>query len=179
MRADAMDRLQMLGMHQQPRKIIFVIFQPKQDAESDVVDAAVHSAVHRFGMVRIIVLRTRGVELLIAFLVIGLLKQDICADARFLQPAVVFHGGGGYVYIHAADVAVLVMNAVYGMDAFEDIVNRVMDGVFARLDGKTLVALVLERDDLGTQFLLRQLFPRYVLVLRVIGTVYAAVYAVI
>ena len=75
--------------------------------------------------------------------------------------------------------AVFMLDGIDGMDAFEDIVNRVMDGVFARLDGKTLVALVLERDDLGTQFLLRQLFPRYVLVLRVIGTVYAAVYAVI
>ncbi len=71
------------------------------------------------------------------------------------------------------------MHAVDGVDAIEDVLNGVVHRVLAGLDGQPLVAHVLQRDDLGPHLLLRQLAPGDVLVFQVIGTVQAAVDAVV
>ena len=178
-RADAVRRLQMLGVHQEPRKLVFVQFEPEQHAQPHVVDAALHGAVHRLGVVGVVVLRPGRVQALVALPVIGLLEEDVGADARVVQLFVVFHRGGGDVDIHAADRAVLVVNAVNGSDAVEDVLDRVVHGVLARLDGKALVPHVLERRHLGGDLRLRQLFARNVLVFQMVGAVDAAVDAVV
>ncbi len=64
MRSYAVNRFQMLGMHEQSREFILIIVQSEQNA-----------------------------------------------DARFLQFAVILHGGGGNIDIHTADRAVLVLDS--------------------------------------------------------------------
>ena len=120
-----------------------------------------------------------GVQLQVALFVVGLLEQDIGADARLLQLAVVLHGGGGDVHVHPADGPVFVLDGVDGVDAVQHVLDGAVDRVLAGLDGQALVAHVLQGDDLFLHFLLGQLLPGDVLVLLVIGTVHAAVDAVV
>ena len=82
MRAHSVNRLQVLGMHQQSGKFIAVQLQPEEDPASHIVDAALHGPVHSLGVVVVIVLGACGMELQIALLVIGLLKQNIGPDSR-------------------------------------------------------------------------------------------------
>ena len=64
---------------------------------------------------------------------------------------------------------VLVADAVDGADAVEDVADGVHGGVLARFQGQTLVAHVLQGDDLAGHFLLGQLFADDVLVAGVVG----------
>ena len=59
-RPDAVNRFEVFGVHQKADKIIAVQVQAKQDATSYVVDAALHGAVHRFGVVGVVALRPCG-----------------------------------------------------------------------------------------------------------------------
>ena len=173
------DSLQVLGVHQQPGELIAVQLQAEQHAQAHVVNAALHGPVHGLGVVAVVALGAGGVQVLVALLVVGLLEQDVGADARLLQLAVVLHGGGGDVHVHPADGAVFVLDGVDGVDAVQHILNGAVDGVLAGLDGQALVAHVLQGDDLFLHFLLGQLFPGDVLVLLVVGTVQTAVDAVV
>ena len=110
---------------------------------------------------------------------IGLLEQDIGADAGLLELSVVFHGRRRDVDVDAADRAVLVLDAVDRLDAVENVLDRVVDRVLAGLDREALVAHVLQGDDLLRDLLLRQLAARDMAVLAVVRTVYAAVHAVV
>ena len=71
------------------------------------------------------------------------------------------------------------LDAVDGLDAFQNILDGVVDGVFAGLKGQALMPHVLQGDDFGPDFLLGKLFPRDVLVLVMVGAVDAAVHAVV
>ena len=71
------------------------------------------------------------------------------------------------------------MYAVDGVDALEDVLDRVVDRVLAALDGKALVAHVLQGYYLLAHLILSQLLARDGLVLEVIGAVDAAVDAVV
>ena len=118
-------------------------------------------------------------QLLVSFFIICLLEQDIGADPGIPQLAVILHGSRRDVDVDPADSAVLVLDAVNGPDALQD----VFDGVFYRMlpgfDGQPFVAHVLQRDDLRPDLLLGQLLSRDVLILTVIRTVDASVHAVI
>ena len=167
------------SVHQKPRELVAVSVEPEQDAQPHVVDAAVHRPVHRLGVVVVVVLGARGVQLEVALLVVGLLEEDVGADARVLQLAEVLHRGGGDVDVDAPDVAVFVVDAVDGPDAVQDVLDGVVDRVLARFDGQPFVPHVLQRDDLAPDLLLRQLLARDGLVRRVVGAVEAAVDAVV
>ena len=169
----------MLSVHQQGSKLILIHLEAEQNAQAHVVDAALHGPVHGLGVVGIVTLGAGGMEPLIALLVIGLLEEDVGADARVLEPAVVLHGRRGDVHVHAADGAVLVVDGVNRFDALEDVLDGVVLRVLSRLDRQALVAHVLQRDDLLPDLLLRQLAARDGSVLHVIRTVHAAVYAVV
>ena len=56
-----------------------------------------HGSVHRFGMIGIIVLRPRRMELLITLLVIRFLEQNVGPDSGVLEFSVVLGGGCGYI----------------------------------------------------------------------------------
>lgn len=53
---------------------------------------------------------------------------------------------------------VLVLDAVDGADRFENVIQRIAQRIFARLECQTLVPHVLQGDDLVPDLLLRQLF---------------------
>ena len=118
-------------------------------------------------------------ELFVVFLVVRLLKEDIRADARFLELSVVFDRRRRDVDIHAADRAVFVLDGIYRLDAFEHIFERIVHGVFSRLQREALVPHILQRDDLAADLVLRELPAMDMLVLRMVGTVDAAVHAII
>ena len=84
MRPHAVHRFEVFRVHQQPRKFVWIALQPEQHAQPHIVDAALHGAVHRLGVVGVVMLRARGMQLFVAFLVVGLLEQDVRADAGFL-----------------------------------------------------------------------------------------------
>ena len=178
-RAHAVHGLQVLRVHDEPGELVLVQLQAEQHAQTHVVDAALHRAVHRLSVVVVVVLGAGGMQLQIALLVIRLLEEDVGADARVLEPAVVFHRSRGDVHVHAADGAVLVVDGVNRFDALEDVLDGVVLRVLSRLDRQALVAHVLQRDDLLPDLLLRQLAARDGLVLHVIRTVHAAVHAVV
>ena len=71
------------------------------------------------------------------------------------------------------------LDGVNGVDALENVLNRVVDRVLTSLNGKTLVTHILQRDKLAGDLFLRQLFAGDMAVFRVIRTVNTAVYAVI
>ena len=54
-----------------------------------------------------------------------------------------------------------------------------MQRVFARLQRQALVPHILQRDDLAADLVLRELLAMDVLVLRMVGTVDAAVHAIV
>ena len=176
---DAMDGLQVLRVHQQARELVFIQLQPEQHAQAHVVDAALHGPVVGLGVVGVIVLRPRGMQLQIALLVIGFLEQDVGADARLFQLAVVLHRGGRDVDVDPTDIPVFMVDGVDGLDAVEDVFDGIVHRVLARFDGQALVAHVLQGDHLGADLLLGQLLPGDVLVFQMVGTVEAAVDAVI
>ena len=97
-----------------------------------------------------------------------------------LELPVVLHGGGGDVHVDAADGAVFVVDAVDGVDAVEDVLDGVVDRVLARFHGQTLVAHILQGDDLAGRLSSWVSFLRVMcLFFSVIGAVDAAVDAVI
>ena len=71
------------------------------------------------------------------------------------------------------------MHAVYGVDAFKNVLYRIVLGILARLYGKTLVSHVLKGDDLCPHFVLSQLLAGDVFVLQMIRTVQTSVDAVV
>ena len=110
---------------------------------------------------------------------VGLLEQDICANAGFLQLTVVLYSGGGNIYIHPADISVFVMDAVYSLYAVKYILNRTVHRVLAGLYSQPLVAHILQSNDLGPDLLLSKLLPWDMLVYRVIGAVDTSIHTVI
>ena len=67
-------------------------------------------------MITIVMLRSGRVKLLIGFLVIGLLEENIGSDSRILQLSIVFYRGCGNIDIDSANVSVLMMNTVNSLD---------------------------------------------------------------
>ncbi len=90
---------------------------------------------------------------------VGFLEENIGADADLFQFPVIFHGGSGDVHIDPADSAVFMLDGVDGLDAFQNILDGVVDRIFTGLESQTLVAHILQSDDLPLDFLLGQLFP--------------------
>ena len=169
----------MLGVHQESCEFIAILVQTEEYTKAHIVDAALHGAVMSLGVVGIVMLGAGGMELLIALLVVGLLEEDVGADAGLLELAVVLHGGGGDVHIYPADIAVFVVDGIDGLDGLQHIFDGVVNGILAQLQGKALVTHVLQGDDLGADLLLGQLFSGDTLVLQVVGAVQTAVDAVV
>ena len=177
--ADTVDGLQMLGVHDEACELVLVELQTEEDAQAHVVDTALHGAVHGLGVVVVVVLGTRGMEFQVALLVVGLLEQDVSTDPRLLELAVVLYRGGGDVDVDAADIAVLVVHRVDGLDALQNVLDGVVLGILTRLNGQALMAHILEGNDLGAHLLLGQLLAGDLLVLQVVGAVDTAVDAVV
>ena len=171
--------LQVLGVHEKAGELVAVFVQTEEDADAHIVDPSFHGAVHGRRVVVIVVLGPCGVELEITLFVVGLLEEDVGADACLLEKPVVVHGGGGNIDVDPADGAVFMFDAVDGVDAVQVVVHGVVDRVLPRFQGQALVAHVLEGDDLSFDLLLGELLSGNMFVLAVVRTVGAAVDAVV
>ena len=130
-------------------------------------------------MIIIVMLGSGGMKLKIALLVICFLEQNVGANAGLLELAVVFYRGSGNIDIYSADISVFVMNGIDGVDALQDVFDRIVFGILTGFNGQTLVSHILQGDHLRPHLLLGQLFTRDVLVFEMIGTIHTAVDTVI
>ena len=71
----------MFCVHEKTDEVVAISLETKQYTDADIVDAALHCAVHSFSMISVIALRTCWVQCLVVFLVICLLEEDVSADA--------------------------------------------------------------------------------------------------
>ena len=71
------------------------------------------------------------------------------------------------------------LDAVNGLNGFQIVVHRIANRIFSRFQRETLVPHILKGNDFSPDILLRELFSRDVLVLRVVRAVGTAVDAVI
>ena len=71
---------------------------------------------------------------------------------------VIFHGGGGNVYINAADGAVFMFDGVDGADAFENVIYGIVGRILAGFNGQAFVTHVLQSNDFPAHLFLGQLF---------------------
>ena len=133
----------MLCVHKKSCKFISVKLKSEQCTDTYIINSALHCSVHSLCVISVIVLGSCRVQALIALLVIGFLKQYICADSRLFQLSVVFYRRSGNVYVYSADSAVLVLDGVNSLDTFEYVFKRVVHRVFACLYGKSFVTHVL------------------------------------
>ena len=123
--------------------------------------------------------RTGWVHVFIGRLVVGFLKQNVGADAGFLELAVIFHGGRCNVDVDAADGAVFVLHAVNGFDALQHIFNRNVDRVFTGFQRQAFVPHILKSYNFAADFVLCELFARHLAVGVVISAVTAGIHALV
>lgn len=141
--ADTVYCFQMFSVHQQPHQLVGIIFQPEQNAKSHIVDTASHGTIHCLGVVVVVVFRPGGMELFVTLLVVSFLKENIGADASFFQHVVFLFSGRCNVDIHTADGTVLVTDVIDGVDALQNVGDRVVQRVFAGFNGESFVSHVL------------------------------------
>mgnify|MGYP006904111162 CR=1 FL=1 len=154
---DAEAGFEVLGVHEQSREVVPVGIQTEQYADTHVVDAAFHRAVHRFGVIGVVALRAGGVECFVSGFVVGFLEENVGADACIAQFAVVLDRRSRDIYVHAADRPVLVMYGVDRLDRFENVLDRIVARVLSGFECQTLVTHILQRDNLAGNLFLRQL----------------------
>ena len=116
MRSHTVHCLQVLRVHEKSCKFIAIFVEAEEHADSHIVDSAFHGSVHRFRVITIVMLRSGRVKLLIGFLVVGLLEENIGSNSRILQLSIVFYRGCGNIDIDSANVSVLMVDAVNGLD---------------------------------------------------------------
>ena len=170
---------QMLRMHQKAGQLIFITLQAKKYAQAHVINTTLHGSIHGLGVISIIMLGSFGMQLLIAFLVIGLLEEDVSTNACFLKLAIIFHCGSCNIYIHPANGTIFMLNTVNCFDAIQNILNGIIDGVLAGLQCQALVPHVLQGNNLLANLLLGQLFATNMLVGSMVGAVNTMVDAII
>ena len=171
--------LQMLGMHQKAGQLVAVTLQTKQYAQADIINAALHRSVHCLRMVSVIVLRSARMQVLIAFLMICFLEEDISTNACFLQLTVIFYSRSRNVYVYAADSTVFMLNRIDSLDAVQNIFNRIVYRILTGLQCQTLMAHILQCDNLVAHLILRQLFASDMLVCSMVRTVNAVIDTII
>ena len=171
--------LQMLCMHQKTGQLVAITLQTEQYAQAYIINAAFHRSVHSLRMVSVIVLRSTRVQVLIAFLMIGFLEEDIGTDACFLQLAVIFYGSSRNVYVYAADSAVFMLNGINSLNAVQNIFNRIVYRILASLQRQAFMAHILQRDNLVAYLVLRQLFTSDMLISCMVRTIYAVIDTII
>ena len=179
MRSHTLHSLQVLRMHQDSGELVSVQLESVEDAQPNIVDAALHRAVHRLGMIVIVVLRSRGMQLQIRLLIVSLLEQYICTDLSVLKLFIILHGGSRDVYIYTPDRTIFMMDIIDSVDALKYVLDGVVDRILTGLDGKSFVSHILQRDNLVPDLLLCQLHAAYVFVGSVIGTVETSVHTVV
>ena len=74
-----------------------------------IINSALHSSVHGFRVIGIIVLWAGRVELFVTFFVISFLKQNICTDSGLMKLSVIFNCCCGYIDINPPNCTVFML----------------------------------------------------------------------
>jgi hypothetical protein len=106
----------------------------------------------------IIVLGPGGMQFLIALLIVGLLKENVGPDSCVLQLSVILNGGGGNIHIDSPDGAVLMMDSVNSLDAFQNILDGIVDRILSSFQSKALMSHILKGDYFLSDLFLCQFF---------------------
>ena len=130
-------------MHQQAHKVISECIQTEEYSDTDIINTSLHGAVHGYGMPGIVTFGAGGVEELVIFLVIGLLKEDIGADSCIPQSGIVFYRCSCNIHVYPADCPVPVFDAIDGIDGFKNVLNRVEKRMFSGFQCEAFVPHVL------------------------------------
>ena len=166
-------------MHQESGELVLVPLKPEKHSESNVINSSLLRPVMSLRVICVIMFRPGRVQFLVTLPVVRLLKQNVRPNPGFLEPAEILDGCRGNVDVHAADVSVLVVDAVDCRYAVEDVLNRIVDRVFSCFDCEAFVSHVLQCYDLGADFVLSELLAGNGLVLGVVRAVETAVDAVV
>ena len=118
-------------------------------------------------------------KFLITFFMVCLLEQDVGPDTSVVELPVIFYRCCRDIDIHTADRAILMLDAVDGFNALQNIFDRIIDRIFARLDRQPFMPHILKGDHLPADLLLRQFFPADVIVAMMVGTIRTSIYTVI
>ena len=169
----------MFGVHQQSHEVVAVGVQAEQYADTHVVNASLHGAVHSLRMVGIVALWTSGVKLFVILLVVCFLEQNVGTDTGFVQATVIFYRGRSNVYVYPTDSSILVLDTIDSLYRFQNVFDRVVNRVFSSFQCQTLVPHVLQGDDFTTDVFLCQFLAGNGLVLNVVRTVGTTVYAIV
>ena len=110
---------------------------------------------------------------------VGFLEELIGADLCIMKLAVIFNRRRGDVDVQAADLSVLVLDRIDGLNRLQNVFDGVVLWVLAGLEQQTLVTEVLKSNHLAGDFFLRELLADDVLIFCVIRAVGAGIYAVI
>ena len=70
-----------------------------------------------------------GMQLFIALLMVGLLKEYICTDPGIFKPFIVLYRGCSDIDIYTADGSIFMLDAVDRINTFKDI----LDGIVYRV----------------------------------------------
>ena len=110
---------------------------------------------------------------------IGLLEEDVCADAGILQLFIVFDCRGRDVHVDPSDRTMLMVSGIDGVDTLENVFDGRLDRMFARLQSQSLMAQVLKGYGLAAHFVLCELLARQLGVFGMIGAVDTAIHTIV
>ena len=133
MRSYAPISLHMLCVHNNSGKIIAIIVQSEQYANSHIINTGLSCSIHSLCMISVIALWSCRVQILIRLLVVGFLEQNICADSGIFQFPVIFYCSRRNIHIDPADCPIFVFDAVNRPDTLQNIFNGIIYRVFSGL----------------------------------------------
>ena len=93
--------------------------------------------------------------------------------------SVIFHSRCRNVHIHATDRSIFMFDGINGFDRFQNVLDRIVNRILARFDGKTFVALILQCNDFCADLVLGEFLAGNVLVDGMIRTVHTSVHTII
>ena len=179
MRTYSENCFQMFRVHQKTCQFIAVFVQTEENADANIINAALHRPVHSGCVIVIVMFWSGRVQLQITFLVVSFLKENVSADSGFFQFAVIFHCSCGNIYIDTADCTVFMFYAVNGFNGFKYIFNRRIHRVFTCLQSKAFVSHILKGNHFFSDFFLCQFLSRNMFIFHMIRAVCTAVYAIV
>ena len=174
-----MNCLKMLSMHKKACKLILIALKSKEHSKTYIINATLHSPVHGFCMIAVVMLWSCWMQLLVAFLVVSFLKQYIGSDSCVSKLFVVFYSCSSDIYINPSYRSVLVIHTVNSLDTVKNIFDRVIKWIFSRLYRKSLMSHILKRNYLFFNLFLSQLLSCYCFIFGMIRAVYTAIYTII
>ena len=171
--------LQMLCMHKQPGKFVFITFKSKKHSKPHIIYAAFHCPIHSLRMITIIMFWPCRMQLFIAFFIVSFLKKYISSNPCLCKFFIIFYSCSSNIYIHPSYGSIFMVNTVNSLNAFQNIFNRIMKRIFSRFYCKPFMPHILQGNYLFLYLFLSKLLSGYSLIFSMIRTVYTSVYTIV